>query len=400
MSIALRFSGRPHLLNERPVLKVTRAEVAPDDRKLYAIIVPADVLGRGSGPSLDGYSAVLTEEVLDSRTLAAIPAPVIDSYGRGQLSGLSDGYIVSISPKTGGTRVLYRPDSGHNSFLVTERCNSNCLMCSQPPRDRQDGYLIDEHVKAVSLIEDSPLAIGITGGEPTLLGDDLFRLLAELKTHLPLTHVHMLTNGRLFASAEFVKTLADVGHPNLTLGIPLYSDVAMEHDFIVQARGAFDQTVHGLYNAASQQLDIEIRVVLHKLSVPRLPNLAEFIYRNFPFISHVALMGLENMGYVKKNWDLLWVDPIDYVGSLKNAVTLLHQRRMRVSLYNLQLCVLPRQLWPFARQSISDYKHTYLEDCGACFMQDECCGLFDSSVNKHSVGIEPIAFPDAASWAR
>jgi hypothetical protein len=65
-----------------------------------------------------------------------------------------------------------------------------------------------------------------------------------------------------------------------------------------------------LYNAEQAGLTLEIRVVLHKQSIPRLRQLANFIYRNFPFTAHVALMGLENMGYVKKNWDLLWIDPV------------------------------------------------------------------------------------------
>jgi len=34
------------------------------------------------------------------------------------------------------------------------------------------------------------------------------------------------------------------------LGIPLYSDIDDEHDFVVQASGAFEETLHGLYNLA------------------------------------------------------------------------------------------------------------------------------------------------------
>ena len=74
---------------------------------------------------------------------------------------------------------------------------------------------------------------------------------------------------------------------------------------MVQAVGAFDQTVRGLYTAAKHGLAVEIRVVLHKQTIPGLADLMEYIYRNLPFVQHVALMGLEPMGYVKKNWDLL-----------------------------------------------------------------------------------------------
>src|SRR5688572_13057323 len=44
----------------------------------------------------------------------------------------------------GNIRNLYRRSSKQNSFLVTDRCNSYCLMCSQPPKDVNDDWIIDE----------------------------------------------------------------------------------------------------------------------------------------------------------------------------------------------------------------------------------------------------------------
>jgi len=113
----------------------------------------------------------------------------------------------------------------------------------------------------------------------------------------------------------------------------------------------------------------------------------EYIYRNLPFVSHVALMGLENMGYVKKNWNILWIDPVDYMKTLEHAVRHLFYRGMNVSIYNLQLCLLPKTLWPFSRQSISDFKNIYLEECENCTVKNFCGGLFLSCKSRHSSGI-------------
>jgi His-Xaa-Ser system radical SAM maturase HxsC len=263
-------------------------------------------------------------------------------------------------------------------------------MCSQPPKDVDDSYLVDENLRMLSLISTAPQSLGITGGEPTLLGPDLIRLLEAARDRLPNTHIHMLTNGRLYKNLSFVHQIASVKHPSLISAIPLYADVAGMHDFIVQSRGAFDETVEGLYNAAEAGLAVEIRIVLHKQSIPRLPELAEFIYRNFPFAIHVAFMGLENMGYVKKNWDDLWIDPVDYMGTLTQAVRHLHLRRMNVSIYNLQLCLLPQSLWSFSRKSISDFKNEYLDVCSPCTAKAHCCGLFLSQVNRHSTHIHAL----------
>src|SRR2546422_769279 len=89
--------------------------------------------------------------------------------------------------------------------------------------------------RALLTTRPAPAHLTITGGEPTLLGEGLLRIVAELKRCLPETHVHVLTNGRRFAWPELTASLAALEHPRLTLGIPLYSDTAWEHDFVVQA---------------------------------------------------------------------------------------------------------------------------------------------------------------------
>jgi len=200
----------------------------------------------------------------------------------------------------------------------------------------------------------------------------------------------MLTNGRRFYYRSFAAGLAAVDHPNLTLGIPLYSDDATIHDYVVQAKGAFGQTMVGLHNLARFKQRIEVRVVLHRQTYERLPKLAEFIYRNCPFTSHVALMGLELMGYTKTNLKNLWIDPADYQPQLEAAVEVLSSAGMNVSIYNHQLCILSRSLWPYARKAISDFKNIYLEECQDCSVLDLCGGLFKSAERIHSTHIAPI----------
>jgi His-Xaa-Ser system radical SAM maturase HxsC len=172
--------------------------------------------------------------------------------------------------------------------------------------------------------------------------------------------------------------------------VPLYSDDAAIHNHVVQAQNAFDQTVLGLHQLARYGLRIEIRVVLHALTIPRLPQLAEYIYRNLPFAEHVALMGMEHVGYAPRNMDSLWIDPHDYQEKLEEAVEVLSIRGMKVSIYNLQLCVLKKSLWKFARKSISDWKNMYLEVCQTCGARELCGGFFQWSTKLRSNYLHPL----------
>jgi|SRR5882724_4415454 len=304
---------------------------------------------------------------------------------------IGPGDVIRLRPEGTQARILYRRGAKANSLFATERCNSLCLMCSQPPRDANDDWRIAEMLDVVSLVDHDERNLGITGGEPTLLGDGLLAVIATCQTRLPDTALHILSNGRRFADPLWTRKTVAVGHQDLTWAIPLYADSPDLHDHIVQAKGAFDETVHGLYQLAWWNCRVEIRVVLHRLTVPRLGALANFIYRNLPFAAHVALMGLEPMGFAKVNRESLWVDPLDYTDELADACCYLAARGINVSIYNLSLCVLPRDLWQFARQSISDWKNSFVPECGGCGARDRCSGFFASAGREwRSRGIRPI----------
>jgi His-Xaa-Ser system radical SAM maturase HxsC len=305
-------------------------------------------------------------------------------YGVKTFDHLSEGDIVAIT-SDGLIQTIYRVNSHQNFILATERCNSNCLMCSQPPKDRDDiHWLYQIHQKMIPLIPKDCQEIGITGGEPTLMGDLFFDMLSQFKSELPETDLHCLTNGRSFAWKNIANRLGELQLDRLMLGIPIYSDYYQIHDYIVQAKDAFNQTIQGLYNLAANGQRIEVRVVLQKQSIGRLVKLAKYIYRNLPFVEHVTFMGLEYQGYTPFNIDKLWIDPVDYMDELAEAVEYLSCRDMNVSIYNSQLCLMPKHLWQYSRKSISDWKNVYLEACTNCSVQEHCGGLFASAKKLHS----------------
>ncbi len=280
--------------------------------------------------------------------------------------------------------------SNDNALFTTAMCSNRCLMCCQPPSERNDiDQLWERNVKLIDSAPKELPSIGITGGEPTLLRNRFFELLKHIRVTLPDTEIHILSNGRAFYKKEFAAKLGEIGPEKILLGIPLHSDNQLDHDLIADAQDAFIETLLGLYNLARWSMDIELRVVLTKLNYKRLPQLAHFIYRNLPFVKYVSLMGLEYTGYTIKNADQVWIDPVEIAQQLSEATLFLASAGLNVSIFNLTLCVLPESLWPFARKSISDWKNCYKSFCEKCRIKDKCCGLFSTSI-KHSSYLHPI----------
>ena len=153
----------PKVLGGEPFI----ARIAEPDSKHYKNEV---LLVRGAEPvSTNGFRCVLR---IGKPRPNEIPIPPVLEY-------LRPGDIVRVNPRAGEVRVLYRRNSPHNTLFFTERCNSRCLMCSQPPREIEDGYLGEEILEAIPLMARDTSALCITGGEPTLLGKKLIDVISK-----------------------------------------------------------------------------------------------------------------------------------------------------------------------------------------------------------------------------
>ena len=304
------------------------------------------------------------------------------------------GDVVRIDPCRGALTALHRRSSAFNTFLVTEQCDNFCTMCSQPPKTRDDSWLVDDLERAVPLISPDAAEIGISGGEPALLGERLLGLLRLMRDHLPRTAVHVLSNGRRFADRSFALGVAAIEHPDLVIGVPLYADLPEVHDYVVQARGAFDETVRGILNLKRERVRVELRFVIHRDTLDRMPDFARFVARNLTFVDHVALMGLELVGFARSNLDALWVDPVDYQDELAAAVATLDRAGVPVSIFNHQLCTLEPRLWRFARRSISDWKNAHFAECDSCGQREACGGFFASATLRRSRGVRALPADD------
>lgn len=372
-------------VSSRPFIGRLATRAVPPDSGAVTVARDAEIwLGDDSAEPPPGYRAYLYRGALDGHAPA-------DSYVLGPEFGyLGHGDVVRIEPARLAIQALYRRHARSNSLLVTERCNNYCVMCSQPPKDRDDSWIVDDLLRAIPLMSPETRELGITGGEPSLLGGRLVELVRQLGHYLPATAIHMLSNGRGFAAGDLAAQLAALRHPDLMVGIPLYADVPEIHDYVVQARGAFDETIRGILALKRHGVRVELRFVIHAETYEGLPAFARFVARNLTFVDHVALMGLELMGFARSNLDALWVDPLDYQSQLREAIEVLVHAGMYASIYNTPLCVLVPDLHAFARASISDWKNEFVAACDGCALRSRCGGFFASSAVRRSRGIARV----------
>lgn len=400
----LKLRGKVEIVNatsKNPILaNVTRnAQLPAPLRKKAALLLKGADLSRltasfaaglrGSSPFV---GILLCASPLELEQAFKVAAELDDVYVLPEeYAYLDEGDIVRLNPVGQSISSVFRKVAPNNSILLTERCNHLCLMCSQPPKSADDSWLLDEAFELVRMIPVDTVNIGFTGGEPTTYGDRFIELVEATKLALPNTSLDILTNGRSFKNEAFAAKLGTVNHPNMQLGIPVYSDDPVRHDYVVQSTGAFDETIHGILNLKRHGVKVEVRVVVHQQTLPRLVQTCEFIARNLLFVDHVALMGLEITGFTRANLDILWADPQSYKDVLSEAIGVLRSYGMNCSVYNHQLCLVNDDIMPVYRKSISDWKNEYLPQCSDCARKSECGGFFSTQVMyKHSEHIRPF----------
>lgn len=300
-----------------------------------------------------------------------------------------DVFEISVS---GHAYRYYNCQSMDNAVLVTNRCNSNCIMCptAENVRRKKEEYNAEELIDIAKHFPSDAVHVTITGGEPFIIKKDIFTLLKFLKESLPNTDYLLLTNGRAFCSKEYTDLLMETTPENLTLGIPLHGSTEEIHDRITQARGSFKQTFVGLKHLSAAGAKIELRIVISKLNLDNIYEIAELIASHFKNIFCVKFIGLEMTGNAAKNKDLVWIDYPTAFSKSKDAIDLLVKSGIDVGIYNFPLCAVDKNYWNICEKSISDYKVRFSPLCEKCNVKDACGGVFSGTIRLANEKIKPI----------
>lgn len=287
----------------------------------------------------------------------------------------------------------YSDAEGDAGIATTSLCNSNCIMCpaSENERQHKSNFTLEQIDVVLKHLPKDLWNFTITGGEPTLIGeDDFIHVLNSVKTELPYTKILLLTNGRTLGDKEFFSRFILEKPKHIRVAIPIHGSTAEKHDYITQAKGSFDQTLRAIVNLLKANVEVEIRIVVSKLNCDDITEIANLIATKFPTVAVVNFVGLEMRGNCVVNAGEVLISYQEAFNSSKAGVKLLVHNGINVGLYNFPYCMIDKGFWPIAQKSISAYKSMFYDECEKCSLREECCGIFLATMNYYKPKVFPI----------
>lgn len=293
---------------------------------------------------------------------------------------------------TGVVNTVFSWESSDNALVITSCCNSNCVICPSSENSRKCNSPTDikRLLEIIEYIPGDANHLTITGGEPTLIGEELIQLLYKLKEKFTRTEFLLLTNGRSFSNKEYASALINSFPNNTTIAIPIYGYDEQTHDGITNAKGSFREAYLGIKRLLRAGQRVEIRVVVSKLNFNHIDKVSELICNNFKGIKCVNFIGLEMRGNAARNKDKVWIDYSQAFNAIEGPIRILVNSGIDVGIYNFPLCAVGRAYWWLCRRSISDYKVKYYEECDECSVKKICGGVFESTKTIVDIGVNPI----------
>lgn len=305
--------------------------------------------------------------------------------------GCCENYDVLIINEWGKGYQHFANENDDNPLVLTQKCNSNCIMCPTPEamRRRDDDTSMDMLIESVRYIPTDARHLTITGGEPFLAGEKIFTLFSEIKCRLPRTECLLLTNGRALGYTAYAERFAATAPQSIVVGIPLHGHHAGLHDAITRSPGGFSQTVAGIRNLIRYGFQVEIRIVVSRLNAAHLTDIARLIVSEFHTLHSVKIMGLEMTGNASRNAEQVWIPYREAFLRSKEAILFLVRHGINVGLYNFPLCAVDTDCHLLCRKSITGYKIRFAQACEQCLKQPSCGGIFAGSARYALQDVKP-----------
>jgi len=277
--------------------------------------------------------------------------------------------------------------SGQRSFIVvTRKCVNDCLFCTEADRRHLPEPTMEELKKILAVDCRSFPSIVFSGGEPTLR-KEIFELVEYAKDFG--YHVKLFTNGRLFANPEIAEKMAKAGLDSVL--VPVHGHNPAIHDKITQRPGSFEQTIAGMKNLASNNVEVQVKIIPNKVNYQHLAEWASFV-ASLPY--HIVGMDmLVVSGNALKNKDIVSIKLSIMAPYIEKAIDILAAAGKELYVGSLPLCLVQPKYRSYIKNDrikteinvgtgqkkeaiITNPGEILMPVCQRCLIKDKCPGTW------------------------
>lgn len=272
------------------------------------------------------------------------------------------------------------------AIMITTLCNNHCIMCHSSTNYTTD-YSTKEVMGAIEdAINGSEKEIQLSGGEPTLR-KDLIQILGKIKELNSSAKIQINTNGRMFFYKDLVRDISNLDFVS-SIMTGLHAHNAELHDKITQTKGSFNQTVQGIKNILDKNIKVKIIVLVNKLNYEFLPEIADFIKKNFEGVG-VFFNYTWFVHNAYENRHQLFIGINDVVPYLEGAADVLNGNCVFM---HFPVCIFRQKYRNYVVKqsfSIGDREDYPSRECNKCKLKSKCNGIWKNYIQLNNKSFEP-----------
>ena len=269
------------------------------------------------------------------------------------------------------------------SICVWNKCNNNCIMCTNPidfnnSCDTKD-YTYKKIIERVKGFEEqlriTKENINLTGGEPTI-NPDFLKLLKWLRSNFPQNKIVIATNARRFYYSPFAQEALKTN--NVIWEVSFHGWDKESCEAIALTPNIFDQTVGGIHNLLkyrNHSHEIEMRVVMIKQNYQSLNKSFDFISKHFFRLDRVVLIFPEPEGKCEKDFESVGLIYDEVRNILEKETKKWAGKFNEFRLYHFPLCTLDHSLWQYTWRTLPSDEVSFLPTCKECLYKKYCLGI-------------------------
>jgi len=264
-------------------------------------------------------------------------------------------------------------------------CNQNCLFCNTDERAENvilDSKKIEQSIKKWA--KRGVKFLSISGKEPTLhpkLCDFI-----KLSKECGYKKILLQTNAILFKHKEFGQKLKQAGLNSVF--ISFHSCRKQTYNTITQSK-KFEYAIKGVENILALKIETTINIVINSLNYKELPQLVDFIARNFKGVKNIVFSFVAPVGRARENkWIMPQISAV--IPFLRKAIekTLKYKMTFEIpSRCGIPVCFLPEYwnhfddlttIYPWNKDKAKD--KVKMPKCTYCKFNKYCSGFWKEYV--------------------